>query len=160
MSRQRGFTLIELMIVLVLMGIMLAIGVPSFRSFRLSLVKQQARAIVIENLRAARQRAVTGHIPVVIAFGNGTTTTNVTGFSVHSDTNNDRVVQSGELRYFKTMPKDAKFSSVELVPTDSLLFDITGILKPGTTGGRLIVQTSSGARDTIMVSMAGLVYRP
>jgi type IV fimbrial biogenesis protein FimT len=159
-SRPNGFTLVELMVVLVLMGLMLAIGVPSFRSFRLSLVKQQARAVVIENLRAARQRAVTGHTPVVVCFGNGVTTTDVTGFSIHADTNNDRTVQSSEYRQFKQMPKDSRLSSVELSPPDSLLFDITGILKPGTTGGRLIVQTTAGLRDTIMVSMAGLVYRP
>jgi prepilin-type N-terminal cleavage/methylation domain-containing protein len=158
--RPRGFTLVELMITFVLMGILLAIGVPSFRSFRLSLVRQQARAIVIENLRAARQRAVTQHTPVVVVFGNGVATTDVTGFSIHSDTNNDRMVQAGELQSFKKLPRDTKFATVELAPTDSLLFDSTGILKPGTSGGRLIVQTVSGARDTIMVSMAGMVYRP
>lgn len=159
--RQRGFTIVELLIVLVIMGIVMAAATPMFRTFRLGLIQQQACWQVIQDLRAARQMAITKHTPVVIVFGNGITTTNITSYRVHADLDNDRVMDAGELVVNNTMPAGSRFSRVSLTPTDTLVFDISGTLKSGYRGGRLVVQApgSSGLRDTIMVSIAGIPYK-
>jgi prepilin-type N-terminal cleavage/methylation domain-containing protein len=155
--RQRGFTLVETMLVMVVVGIVLAFGLPSFRNYRLTLVRQQAREQLLQDLRAARQVAITRHTPVIVSFKNvGTINSN---YTIHHDRNNDKVIQNTELRSLRRMPRDARVLSVTLTPNDSLLFDTSGILRLGTTGGRIVTQTTNGKRDTLYVSMAGIAYR-
>ncbi len=154
-----GFTLVEIAVVIVIAGIILATGVPAFLSLSRSMTEKQARDAVMETLRMARQKAVTTHSPIIVAFGDGATTTNVTTYSVHTDTNNDRIKQSGEPWASFTLPNGTKLENVSLQPTDSLIFDSSGSLAPSVTGGNMIVYGNS-KRDTLFVSATGLVYRP
>lgn len=56
--RQRGFTLIELMIVVVISAIMLAIGIPSFKGFILGQRVKTAAFDVATSLLIARSEAI------------------------------------------------------------------------------------------------------
>ena len=156
----RGFSLIELMMVMVLIGIVLTAGLPAFGTFRDGMTVVQARSQVTQDLRLARQVAVTRHCPVVITFGNGTTTTNVGNYTVLYDTNGDGAASTGERIFNRTVPGRALLKSVTLTPTDKLIFDMSGVLSPGTAGGNLILTTRRGRVDTLLVSATGLVYRP
>ena len=42
----------------------------------------------------------------------------------------------------------------------AVTFDISGILWPGTAGGTLVFKNQKDRRDTLMVSTAGIAYRP
>jgi prepilin-type N-terminal cleavage/methylation domain-containing protein len=156
----RGFTLIELMVVFVVIGIVAVIGVPAFGSYRVSYMKRQAREQITQDIRGARQSAVTRHAQVVMAFGNGVTTTNLTSYTIHVDTNGDGVYQSTERKLQRTMPKDTRLAQVSLSPTDTIKFDISGILKPGTNGGAIVIGNTRNQYDTLSVTPAGMVYRP
>lgn len=156
---QRGFTLIELMTVVVVVGLVLAIGVPSTANFRQSLALRSLRTQIGTDLRMARQLAVTRRAPVYVRFGNGTTTTNVVAYQIHVDSDNDRIVDSNERLIPRTVPSRTRFANVSLSPVDTLVFDISGILFPGTAGGTLIMRNDKNKRDTLWVSAAGLVYR-
>lgn len=156
----RGFSLIELMMVVVVVGLVLTAGIPAFGTFRDSMVLDQASSQVTQDLRMARQVAVTRHCPVIVTFGDGSTTTNVGNYSVHYDTNGDGVVATGEQYFNRTMPNRTRLSSVSLTPTDKLIFDMSGVLSPGTAGGELILATLRGRVDTLLVSATGVVYRP
>lgn len=158
--RSRGFSLIELMIAIVVMGIVFAAGLPAFGSFRDTLVKDEARALLLQDLRMARQTAVTRHCPAVVRFGSGSGTTDLTGYAIHFDSNADLLVQSGERRFLRVMPGGTRIASVNLQPSDSLVFDMSGLLRPGTSGGQIIIVTPRGRRDTLIVSVAGMVYAP
>ena len=157
--RSRGFTLIELMIVLVVVGILVAVGVPSWRGFARSLAQNQARSQVLEAIRMARQTAVTTHRPVYIQFGSPPSTTDITTFKVHNDSNSDGVVSSGERNKTFTLPKNTRLSLVALTPLDTIPFIASGGLRTSSTGGSLIV-TNGRKSDTLMVSSIGMVFRP
>ena len=156
---QRGFSLMELMVVLIIAAIVMRYVMPTFKHYRLTLVESQTKSQILEDLRAARQRAITRHFPVIVAFGNGVATTNVTSYKIHSDTNGDKLLTSGEWVTAKSLPRDSKLSRVTLTPTDTLIFDTSGMLKTGCTGGKIMMLTGTIA-DTLAVSVAGIIYKP
>ena len=161
MLRTKGFTLIELVIVLVIAGIILALGMPGFSHYRNSLLLREVRAQLLQDVRRARQLAVTRRAPVVMCFGAPPSTTDITSYTIHVDTNGDNAVQSNEMRTFRKLPSSTRLSHVNMTTqVDSLTFDISGALKLGSGGGTLIVANALGQRDTLAVSAAGICYRP
>lgn len=159
MRCERGFTLIETMVVVTIAGVLLAFGMPAFLDYRETLRQKSARAQIGEDLYIARQLAVTRHAPVVVAFGTPPGTTDITSYTIHVDTNGDGLAQAGERRFARALPTNVRLSQVSLAPTDSLIFDATGILYPGTSGGSLVI-AGRGRADTLLISAAGAVYQP
>jgi hypothetical protein len=123
------------------------------------MVQSRTKGMVMEDLRASRQRAITRHSQIIVAFGNGVSTTNLTSYKIHADTNGDKLVSSGELVISRTLPRDSKLSNVTLTPTDTLIYDVSGTLKAGSTGGKIMIKTGT-LNDTLAVSIAGIVYKP
>jgi len=162
MWTQKGFTLIETMIVVTVAGVILAIGVPAFGNYRNSLALRQATTQVQNDLERARQLAITRRAPVYLRFGTApsTDTTNITHYWIHIDSDNDRVVDTNESRKRYDLPASTLLTSVALNPRDTVAFDISGILTPGHTGGKLVVVNNVARRDSLMVSAAGIVYKP
>ena len=159
MTGQRGVSLMEMMVVLILIAIVLRFVMPAFGHYRLTMVASKSKGMLIEDIRAARQRAITRHSPVIVAFGDGVSTTNLTSYTVHNDTNGDRLVTAGELVLSKTLPIDSKLAKVSLTPTDSLMFDVSGTLKTGSSGGTISIKTGTSL-DTLAISIAGIIYKP
>ena len=145
---------------LVIVGLAMMIAMPAFSHYKDTLARRQARQQLIEDIRLARQLSVTQHTQVVLAFGNGVGVNDVSTYTIHADNNGDGVRQAGEAFWNRKMPKSTILNNVALSPTDSLIFDISGILRPGTTGGQLAFKTSRNLRDTLCVSAVGMVYRP
>jgi type IV fimbrial biogenesis protein FimT len=159
MSEARGFSLIELLITLTITGIVLAIALPSFGHFRDSMSLKRANAQVLQDVRRARQLAITRRAPVVVRFGTPPTTTNITSYTIHVDTNSDRLVQSSETITMRNLPDGTRLSAVNLTPVDSLTFDFSGLLWNG-TGGRIVIANRLDLRDTLLVSAAGVCFEP
>jgi prepilin-type N-terminal cleavage/methylation domain-containing protein len=157
--RQRGFTLVEMMITATVIALILAFTLPNFAGYLKDVNNRQVRSNLVQDLRMARQLAVTEHRPVIVAFGTSGGNTNVTTYSVHMDTNSNRVKDAGESWYQHNLPSGTKFSKVSLTPNDSLIFDISGVLWPGTSGGSIIVFERSRP-DTLYVSAAGIIFQP
>jgi type IV fimbrial biogenesis protein FimT len=63
-----GFSLLELMIVLAIMGILSAIAAPNFINYMAERRLNGAARMVMSDLMAARQKAVTQNINVTVAF--------------------------------------------------------------------------------------------
>jgi len=160
MRRSKGFTLIETMIVLTIAGILLAIGTPAFSKYRSTLALDQAKRQLLDDVRDARQRAVTRRAPVYIRFGTPPATTGINSYRIHIDANGNRAVDNGEPVVDRRLPANTSLAQVNLAPVDTLNFDISGILWPGHQGGSLILSNDRGARDTMFVSSAGIVYEP
>lgn len=63
---EKGFTLIELVLVLLLMAAITAIGVPSFRSLYVTSEMQRVSSEFLNTLRYAQQRAILERTPVQV----------------------------------------------------------------------------------------------
>ena len=160
MSGSRGFTLLELMWALVIIGIVMILAMPGYGRFRDTMALKQANAQILQDVRRARQLAITRHAPVVVRFGAPPSISNITSYTIHVDTNGDNVRQAGEMMTVRNLPNTTRLSAVTLTPTDSLSFDTAGLLRSGTTGGRIIIANRLNRRDTLMVSAAGVCYQP
>lgn len=155
----RGFTLVELMVTIVVAGLILAIGVPAFSTIGATLRHREVREALKQRLQGARQAAVTRRRPVIVSFGDGVRTAEITTYRVHVDANADGVLQPAESSSSYRLPHGTSLGTSGLDPVDTLIFAPSGALRRGTTGGRLYV---SGGRipDTLAVAATGMVYRP
>jgi prepilin-type N-terminal cleavage/methylation domain-containing protein len=160
MSGSRGFSLIELCIALVVAGIVLAITMPGFINFRNTMALKQANAQVLQDVRRARQLAITRRAPVVMRFGAPPSISNITSYTIHVDANGDNVLQSNEMITAHNLPNGTRLSAVSLTPVDSIAFDVSGLLRSGTNGGRIVIANRLNRRDTLLVSAAGVCYQP
>ena len=135
-----GFTLVEIMVAIVVAGVLMAAGIPSFAPLLPHPIPKQARDL-IEGSLSARPPAG-GDVPSSrssVAFGDGISTTGLTTYSVHTDTNGDRVQQIGEPWKSFTLPKGTQLAArLARRPTRSI-FDSSGSLAPSVTGGSVVV---------------------
>ncbi len=92
--KNKGFTLIELMITVAIMSIMMAVGLPSFQSIIASSRLTSTTNAMVSALQLARFEALKQHKTVIIAPKQ--TTTWVSGWEVFVDLNKDDLPQSGE----------------------------------------------------------------
>lgn len=100
-TKQTGFTLIELMVTIAVLGILLSIAIPSFQNMVLnSRITAQANQ-AITALNYARSEAVKRAAPVTVCSTNGGaacagSTNWSTGWMVFADADGDGTVDAGE----------------------------------------------------------------
>ena len=70
-STERGYSIIELLIVVALIGVMMLVTVPNFMAMRRSSIVKGGLRQFTNDLRAARQRAVTASSLVRVSFSPG-----------------------------------------------------------------------------------------
>ncbi|MFH0801718.1 MAG: prepilin-type N-terminal cleavage/methylation domain-containing protein [bacterium] len=58
MPRRKGFTLIEIMVVCGILGILFAVGIPSFSSYRAKQACARAADIILADLKLSKERAI------------------------------------------------------------------------------------------------------
>lgn len=107
--RAQGFTLIEILVVIVIVGILLALGVPSFQdSIERNAVTSHANTFM-NSLRYARSEAIRSGLTVAMcrsinaesgnpscSAGGGGTVGWATGWVIFVDRNNNGVINNGE----------------------------------------------------------------
>lgn len=88
-TQRRGFTMIEVMMVVIIVGVLLAVAIPRFP---VNAARSDAGVRMVRGLLQVAQRsAVTRQSSVII----GIDATN-NRFRIHEDTDNDQTVDSGE----------------------------------------------------------------
>lgn len=143
MSKQgsRGFTLIEMAVVLVIIGIVMAIGIPSFLSYRRDHELKSASQNLAAQLRSARATAmVTGRVQRFHLYDN------FGGFDYHIHDNN------GPLKSGWNLPQGVGYAwGGSLIGID---------FKPdgrASTALDIVLVRDDGVRDTVSVDLSGMV---
>jgi len=144
-AQQKGFTLIETAVVCVLLGIILAMSIPSFRSYRQSQLLEDGSQQVLGQLRLARQKAIGLQHEQRLTFSTGS--------------NNFQVLDVVTNQTFGpfTFPKDITLDRADLVEGGVTGNAISAYSDGRFSGsGEMVLKNPKGVRDTVSVQVSGL----
>lgn len=141
--RQRGFTLLEVIIVVVIIGIMAAIAVPNFLSWLPNMRLKAASRDLYGHMMRAKVEAVKSNTPTLFNFSSGTGSP-CTGGSYTFSNSAGNLVNT-------TMEHDVCLSTPTTYPNG---FKTNGAAL-GTTGTVLLTHPKSSKTYTITQTIAG-----
>ncbi|MCK9274453.1 MAG: GspH/FimT family protein [Syntrophales bacterium] len=146
---KRGFTLIELVIVLLLAGIMAAIAAPSFNTYMKNSRLNGAARIVMTDLMFARGLAASENNLVRVFFVNSRT------YKILDDDNGDGMQNNSEL-YVRTRDIRNEYHDVSISSNVSpLTFQPNGTVSGSTAS--ITLNNAEGDTKKITVSLPGRV---
>jgi len=140
-EHSRGFTLVELAITILILGMLIAMGIPAFRSISQSQVLVANTENVAAMFRMTRQRALSLSSGQTIHFSAGTLGSD---YHIH---NGGYIYPLG-----KFSPGITNYLGVGTSTTFIMLPDGTC-----DRSAMVILQNTRGMRDTVSVQMSGLV---
>lgn len=151
MSRNKGFSLVELMIVIAIIGVLAAIITPSFLSWR---DRSKVRGDATE-LRAAfesaKLRAIKHNTNAVVTFPDATS------YQAFVDTDNDGVRDAGEdIITARTLAPGVTITTNTFVGND-MAFNPRGMANGPNSTGRIVMTSPGGASYEVVVSSFGRV---
>jgi prepilin-type N-terminal cleavage/methylation domain-containing protein len=144
-SNRSGFTLVEVAVVLVVLGLLLGFSVPSFRSFRQSHMLEAASQNLVGQLRLGRQKAISSQREQKLSFSVGTNSWTIEDLS------------TGEVSGPFPFP-----GGITLEESSIVVGGVTGETITALTDGRFsgsgefVLRDKKGARDTVSVQASGL----
>jgi type IV fimbrial biogenesis protein FimT len=140
--REGGFSLIELMVVIGIMGIILAIALPVYNRWRQSTALQSASQTLMAHIKQARVMAVSDNRQVSVTF-------TASGYTVDSAGSNPQ-------QYLLS----AYANGLTLTPTfngNTLTFSSNGESSISSGKDSVTITNSNGASKTITVNIVGQV---
>ena len=158
---QQGFTLIELMTVVIIMAITIAWGIPAFSDLIERTSTRSAAESIVESFRAARLTAVQQKKRIVLCSTNDGASCGATwddGFLVFEDTNENRSLDAGEAVLHHETFKDSLLVKVGSNTQYKIYIDSNG-WTPGSADS-LLVCAKPGERDNgyrIVINRAGKI---
>lgn len=145
MPRQRGFTLVELLIAVVMMGLIAAIGAPKLGAIRDNASVQSAAQQIGAYVATARAAAIRRGLRA--------------NFKTNADTMWIEIQQPGSPELIAPkIPLSATFNVTMTGAIDSIVFDARGFAV-NLAGTRKFIVTRSSKTDSICVTRLGMVSR-
>lgn len=135
---QRGFTLVELLVTIVIIAILATLGVPSFTQFLRNWQRDSATKAFMTHVQLARTESIKTSRKVVMCVStNGTSCANSTdwkgGWLVFVDTNGDESLSNGETLVAVRSASTGVSSMTGTNNTSKLVFLPNGLMSSGTT---------------------------
>jgi len=146
-NTQTGFTLMEMMIVIAIIGIAAAIAIPAFMSMLPGMRLNGAARMVAGDLMAARMNAVKQNNEFKVFFNSPA----ANQYQILDDDDNDGVADTGEAITIRNIRNE--YPDVTMSSTNNPIFHPRGT---ATNLATITLQNSSGAK-TVTISIAGRV---
>ena len=155
----RGFTLIELMIVLSISTILLLIGIPSFQDMMENNRLSSSTNEIHGNLTFARNQAINQISYVVVCpldKSDGSCTTDwIKGMDIFIDENNNSVFDTGETLLKQATPFNANDTlAFNPTSTTNVTFTPDGLIKG--SSGEFHYCTTSNSKKGVSIAYSGL----
>ncbi len=144
-GRGKGFTLVELLIVIAVMGILSAVAVPGYQTFLAKKRLNGAAREVMSDLMEARMQAINQNNRFRVFFLDNRR------YLILDDDDNNNAISSGETTRLKNI--QTNFSDVTLSRTADPIFHPRGTATLGTT----VTVTNSQGTKYVIVSLTGRV---
>jgi type IV fimbrial biogenesis protein FimT len=168
-TRQSGFTLIELIIVMILVGILVAIGVPSYKSITTSSRMSAESNALLGDLQYARAEAVREGEPVTVCISSSGTSCDTAstswqeGWIIFTDLNDDQKVDAAGDAVLRVQ---RAFSSTDTFTSSNTDYAVTftreGFAYLGAAGGSMTITLHDAAAEQyysrcLNISQAGMM---
>lgn len=164
MHKSSGFTLLELMIILCLMGIIAAIAMPNFMSWKHNYRLKAAAQDVYSNFQLAKLTAVRRNILCTISF-NQTVNGEAFDYIIYLDTDRSLTYTEGEEEVIVKMNLQKEYEGSvamesETFPGNAVAFMPNGLTKGGGGGfgaGTVsLANTINGSIKVVLSSVGGV----
>ena len=140
-----GYTLIEVAVVILILGLLFGFSIPTFRSYRQSQMLEAASLNLVGQLRLGRQKAISMQHEQRLAFSVGTNRYTVVDLS------------TGETFGPYAFPNGVVLEDASIVVAGVTGPTITALTDGRFSGsGEFILRDSKGVRDTVSVQASGL----
>lgn len=149
---RRGFTFVELLLVVMVLGIMAGVAVPRFQAALNGVALEAASKRLVANLRYARQEAITGGQQLGIEFVPASAlyrSLTVDGFTIDDPDHPGTPLEVG----FDTPASRVAIASADFGGTEQVMFDFRG--DPSAAGNAIL--TNGDSTVTIDVNAVGEV---
>lgn len=138
---QRGFSLLEMMVVIIIIGVLAAIGIPSFSSWKEKQAVSNATSALLSHLKQARNLALAENRSVRVTFSS-------TSYTFDADTTGSCGPCRDEAIGYSQFSTNLSIS-----PTTVRTFTSQGTVNSGT-----ITLTASGKSKSITLNILGRAY--
>jgi type II secretory pathway pseudopilin PulG len=143
MRRDRGFSLVEMVVIILILGMMLALGIPAMRGFTESNRLRGSTENIAAQIRLAREKAIGTGVEQTFHFY---LDTHDADYHIHNI-----FTPPGPLWSF---PKGIVYDETPADDLDTLRLKRDGRASPA---GVIVLRDSRGVRDTINIQLSGLV---
>jgi Tfp pilus assembly protein FimT len=147
-----GFSLVEVFIVLFILGLAIATGIPFLRGYLQSKGLDATAGAFISQLDLARHRAVTERNPFHILLNDPAPGQ----YRVHDDDNSNNAIDDGEdLNGPFELGRGIEFGVIDLAGDGGLVFESSGTLRTG-QGGTITLRDGLGRPLVLQIFASGI----